>query len=119
MAKTKATKEVQSTKAQKIDSANKERMYKHIDKGASYKEQKKFRGKQRRLLQKQSNNLFVANLKKDKSDIKKATKEFVSFYKEHYVLNDFSIESLYKGSNEAKLQEVKEILSIVKVQIAK
>ncbi len=83
------------------------------EKGLNEKQQKKNRNKLRRQLENICNK-FVTNVK----DVDANTKEFISFYKKNYILNDFSIESL-SNSNSSRKEDILNALSIVKKQLEK
>jgi len=105
---TEVTKEVQS------DNAIKERMYKHLSPNASAKDQKKFRSKQRRKLQNHCDAILIAKKQNKKEELTKLVSAFIKFYKSDYILNDFSLSSLYQGSKEIKVSEYNDLLKIVK-----
>ena len=94
-------------------------------------EQKQMRTKLRSKLEKHSNAVtlyyamkYKALSKKDsvsaESHNKKlinAITDFISFYKAEYLVNDFSLYSLFRGAEEKK-QEYRELLDIVKEYLA-
>ena len=94
-------------------------MYKNITSDASSKESKKFRGKRRRILFNYADKIISLSLKKDSAkDLQKEIKLFCTMYKVQYVLNDFSIESLYVGSNDAKKSDLKRMIALVQKELS-
>ncbi len=98
----------------KDDKVIKERMYKHLSPKANAKEQKQFRSKQRRKMQAFVNEIILASKQNKKAELSKSVKAFISFYKKDYLLNDFSLASIYQGSKETKVAELGDMLKIVK-----
>lgn len=130
--KTNVTKEVKNTnvktsKKETVKNANvkniaerqttvKERnfLYKfQIDKTKklSSKEEKKNRNKIRRNLKLLVNQIILDNMKKkDFTNIP----NFVKFYKENYILNDFSLKSLTNVQDETKIEDYTKVLNLCK-----
>ncbi len=86
------------------------------DKKLNAKEAKKLRGKLRRQLQGICNAIIVANVKKE--DLAPC-KAFLVFYKEHYILNDLSLQSITNSSDELKHEDINKVLLLAKKSIAK
>lgn len=80
------------------------------------KEEKKKRSKLRRDLQLLINKIITDNLKK--KDLT-ACKDFISFYKENYILNDFEIKSITNSSDELKVQDLTKVLALCKESLTK
>lgn len=78
------------------------------------KEEKKMRSKLRRSLSNIIDKIVI-----EKKDNKENVKEFISFYKLNYILNDFSIESITNSSDELLLEDLKRVFEIVKKQLEK
>ncbi len=105
---------VQNEKSTKV------KMYVNIGNDASSKESKKFRGKRRRILFNYANDIISLSLSKDKEkELKKGISDFCTMYKSQYVLNDFSISSLYVGANETKKEDLKRMLQIIQKSFSK
>ena len=98
----------------KADKAIKERMYRHLSPTADAKAQKQYRSKARRKMQSKVDAVLIASKQNKKAELQKAVKDFISFYKKDYLLNDFSLASLYQGSKEIKVEEYNSVLKIVK-----
>lgn len=136
--KTNVTKEVKNTnvktskKENSTDKANvkniaerqttvKERnfLYKfQIDKNKKLtsKEEKKQRNKIRRNLKLLVNQIILDNMKKkDFSNVQ----NFVNFYKETYILNDFSLKSLTNVQDETKIEDYTKVLNLCKEFVSK
>lgn len=86
------------------------------DKKLPMKEAKKLRGKLRRKLQAICNDIIIANSKKE--DLS-CLKPFMVFYKENYILNDFSLQSLTNSTDELKHEDISRVLVLAKKAIAK
>jgi hypothetical protein len=80
------------------------------------KKQKQLRSKLRRNLQLIVNKVILANVKK--TDFIPC-KEFISFYKENYILNDFSLKSVTNSSDELKVADLTKVLDLCKKSLAK
>lgn len=110
------------SKEQKSDEATKkvvakkvkERMYAKLAKSASPGDQKKFRSKARRAIQKLADAVIIASLAKGQKGLPDAIKNFNTHYQKEYVLNDFAIKSIYTGKNETKIADLQKCLKIVK-----
>lgn len=76
---------------------------------------KKIRSKIRRTLDKICNQILGKD--RNEKEIEEGIKEFLSFYKEHYKLNNFKIESLSNTSNEEKKKDYILVLEIVKAYL--
>lgn len=86
------------------------------DKKVNAKEAKKLRGKLRRKLQAICNDVILANAKKE--DLT-CLKPFMVFYKENYILNDLSLQSLTNSSDELKHEDINRVLILAKKVKAK
>lgn len=134
--KTISAKEVKNTKVVKtsknVDNANtkviadrqttvkeKNFLYKfQIDKSKKLtsKEEKKNRNKIRRNLKLLVNQIILDNMKKkDFTNIP----NFVKFYKENYILNDFSLKSLTNVQDETKIEDYTKVLNLCKELLTK
>jgi phosphoenolpyruvate synthase/pyruvate phosphate dikinase len=82
----------------------------------SAKDEKKKRNKIRRDLKLFANKFFV---EKNKEEIKKLSREFISFYKKEYILNDFSLKSLTNVTDELAIQDYERVLKIAKESLTK
>ena len=107
------TKEVQIAKEDKGAKASKAKMYKELKNDLSSKDAKKFRGKRRRILFAYVNKIITSDIKNDKDTLQKEIKSFLKMYKNQYVLNDMSVESLYVGSNDSKKDDIKRMIALV------
>lgn len=76
---------------------------------------KKFRQSLRTKLERISNNIFFYTKTKEESKLIAEIKLFTSFYKENYLVNDYSLTSLSDSSNEAKKRDLTLLLDIAKV----
>ncbi|MCH7928695.1 MAG: hypothetical protein IID03_12070 [Candidatus Dadabacteria bacterium] len=114
------------SKEQKSDTATKkavvkkvkERMYSQLAISAAPSEQKKFRSKARRAIQKLADACITASLAKEQKGLEAAVKEFNAHYKKEYVTNDFSVKSIFTGKNEEKIKDLGRALKIVKSKLA-
>lgn len=77
----------------------------------SAKDAKKLRSKLRRKLQAICNEIILANVKQENLNI---VKTFLTFYKENYILNDLSLQSLTNSSDELKHQDINKVLLLAK-----
>lgn len=109
--KTKAKKEVE----RKTKTKDKNFIYKFqiASKRLSDKDAKKYRNKLRRKMQNIVNSIIVS---KDK---KESIKDFIKIYKQEYILNDFTIESISNSSDETKQEDFTKVLSLVKSSFEK
>ena len=115
-------KEINTTKETNVqnEKSTKVKMYILCPSDASSKDAKKFRGKRRRILFNYANDIISLSLSKDKeNDLKNAISNFCKMYKSQYTLNDFSLSSLYVGTNETKCNDLKRMLQIVQKSFAK
>lgn len=96
----------------------KERMYAKLAASAKPGEQKKFRSKARRAIQKLADTVITTSLAKEQKGLGAAVKEFNAHYKKEYVLNDFSVKSIFTGKNEEKIKDLGRALKIVKNALA-
>ncbi len=80
------------------------------------KEAKKLRGKLRRKLQAICNDIILANVKKENLEV---VKSFLTFYKEHYILNDLSLQSITNSTDELKHEDINKVLLLAKKVKAK
>ena len=79
-------------------------------------EGKKHRSKLRKILERHCNNIFVFTKIEDVEKLKKEISLFLDFYKANYRINDFSVNSVFDGSNEKKKNDLSFMLQIVKDQ---
>ncbi len=98
----------------KKEKQSKERIYKGVSNDMTYEEQKKYRGKMRRRVKRMRDDILIASKQKNKDKSKDAISAFKTFYKETYVKNDLTIESIYQGRNETDKEEFNLMLEIVK-----
>ena len=77
-------------------------------------EGKKFRNKLRNTIKRFCNNILLYAKHNRIEDLQKEVKEFVSFYKTNYRLNDFSIASISQSKNEVKENDLQTMIAIVK-----
>lgn len=115
---TKTKEDVQIAKKDKGAKASKAKMYKGLKDNFSSKDSKKFRGKRRRILFNYSNAIISASIKKDEKELQKQCNAFLKMYKDQYVLNDMSVESLYVGSNDAKKDDLKRMIAMVQKSLS-
>src|SRR3989304_669182 len=80
------------------------------------KEEKKNRNKIRRNLTLLTNQIIIDNLKK--KDLSKC-KDFINFYKENYILNDFTLKSLTNVNDEDKIKDYNFVLDLCKESLKK
>jgi hypothetical protein len=80
------------------------------------KKAKQYRQKMRRILE---NFYFKICLQKNSETKKAAITEFLAFYKEHYILQDFSVASLTDSREESKRESYAQLLKIVQESLAK
>lgn len=92
----------------------KEKMYSFEYKGLNFEDQKRKRQKIRNKLKRFVNWIIANELQNNKEQQKKDILEFQKFYKSEYLLNDLSLQSLYKGSNEMFKNDLILMLDIVK-----
>lgn len=85
---------------------------KDFEKDSEYKSYKR---KMRNKLKSFCNNVQFHFLKKDSNSLEKEIKLFQSFYKENYILNDYSEESLrFNNADEDTKDNIKDMLTILK-----
>lgn len=77
------------------------------------KKAKQYRQKMRRILE---NFYFSICIKKDNAE---AIKNFIVHYKAHYILNDFSVQSLTDSRDEGKIESYKQLLKVVQQSLSK
>lgn len=91
------------------------------------KKAKVIRGRARRSLTKSFNAIFLLpnGVRRTGKEMKAfiASKEckaivntFIKEYKKNYILNDFSIQSIYEGKEELKIKELTQLLDFIKEQ---
>lgn len=91
----------------------KDNLYKNkpIDK----EQQKKFRQKMRKLRESFQNKICFLYSQNDSENLKKEIKNFLEFYKNEYVLNDFSLNSLvYPNADGQTKEKTTEFLTVLK-----
>ena len=92
--------------------------------GLNHKQEKSFRRKQRNFMQKVADTIFLnsngvrrtkaeINTFKSSPECKALIKEFNSNYKTVYLLNDFTIKSIYSGTDKTKIAELSEMLKFI------
>lgn len=107
---------------EKSEKGNKDAMYKfQLDKSKRLDSdsQKKLRTKIRKELNTLMFNIVFNTKKKNEDRVKQCIKEFLQFYKSTYIVNDFSLKSLYSGNEESKVFEYTLALDIVKLHLSK
>lgn len=78
-------------------------------------EYKSYKRKMRNNLKSFCNNIQFAFIKKNEIELKKEIELFNKFYKENYILNDYSEESLrFNNSDEDTKDNIKDMLTILK-----
>jgi type IV secretory pathway VirB4 component len=82
----------------------------------SAKAAKQYRQKMRRKVE---NFYFAICLQKNQETKAAAIKEFLTFYKSHYILNDFSLKSLTDCRDAAKQESYKMLLQTVQNSLTK
>lgn len=88
---------LEKVKTPEKSNSTKESIYKDTDYLKTFDGGKLFRTKKRKQLNRFAIS-FIQNVKaNNKEEIKKSFSEFVSFYKETYKRNDYSISSIYGG----------------------
>lgn len=112
----KADKATKKSVAKKDKVASK--VYANLSKTATPIEQKKFRSKARRAISKLSDGVITASLSKGQKGLPSAIKEFIAHYKKEYVLNDFSVASIYGGSNAQRKSDLGKALKLAKGKLA-
>lgn len=80
------------------------------------KQGKQHRSKLRKILERHCNNVFVYAKTNEPEKLKKEISLFLDFYKANYRINDFSVNSVFDGSNEKKKNDLSFFLQIVKEQ---
>jgi len=80
------------------------------------KEAKKKRNKLRRNLTLIVNQIILDNVKKQNLD---NVKNFINFYKENYILNDFTLKSLTNSNEQSKVEDFNKILELTKIYLSK
>lgn len=80
------------------------------------KQEKQQRNKIRRNLKLLVNQIILDNMKK--KDFTNVS-NFVKFYKENYILNDFSLKSLTNVQDETKIEDYTKILNLCKESLTK
>lgn len=78
------------------------------------KKHKQMRSKMRRDLQLLVNAIIINKGPKQAE----ATKDFIAFYKKHYILNDFTLQSITNSGDELKQQDLTKVLAICKATLA-
>lgn len=77
-------------------------------------EGKKFRNKLRTKIKFFENNIFWSAKQKDNDKLIALTKEFNSFYKENYKINDYSLKSISQSADELKTSDMQTMIDIIK-----
>ena len=78
-------------------------------------EYKSYKRKMRNNLKSFCNNIQFAFIKKNEIELKKEIDLFQKFYKENYILNDYSEESLrFNNADEDTKDNIKDMLTILK-----
>lgn len=75
---------------------------------------KKWRNSVRNKIRRFSNQIFVYAKTNNLDALKKEVKDFKTFYKETYRINDFSLGSISQSKNEEKANDIKLMLEIIK-----
>lgn len=75
---------------------------------------KKFRNSLRNKIKKFENNIFVFAKTNQIEKLQSEVKDFNSFYKENYQINDYSLKSISQSNDETKTQSFEMMLSIIK-----
>ena len=97
-------------------SFDKQKMYKYPIECTTSEQQKKFRTKMRNQIKRFSNNIILSYQKKNEIELKKEVKSFNDFYKENYILNDYSIISISSNNRDKEtLLLIEPMLEIVKL----
>lgn len=100
----------------KKETSGKRELYKKsikdFEKDSEYKSYKR---KMRNNLKSFCNNIQFAFIKKNEIELKKEIELFNKFYKENYILNDYSEESLrFNNSDDDTKENIKDMLTILK-----
>lgn len=77
------------------------------------KEGKQFRNKLRNKMRFFENNIFVAAKQKDNDKLIALVKEFNSFYKANYRVNDYSLSSVSQSQDETKTGDLSTMMQII------
>jgi hypothetical protein len=95
---------------------NKKSIYKGLEKMTS-DEKKKFRSKIRRELRNYINDV----LGKDRSNAEKvvAIENFLNFYKQYWIIQDFKIENFSEKKNPNDIAEIKKFLKNIRLALGK
>lgn len=80
---------------------------------------KKFRNKLRNEIKRLCNNILLFAKMNRIDDFKKEVEKFNLFYKTNYQLNDYSLASITNTKDEAKENDLKLMLSIIKDNMSK
>jgi hypothetical protein len=85
-----------------------------LDNKLTEKESKKLRSKMRRNLSNIINEIIIDNRKE--TNLKNVSK-FIEFYKENYIVNDFTVKSITNSSEENKKSEIEFVLTLCKIYL--
>ncbi len=95
-------------------------MYKDIDYNALTKaELSSERNKRRKQLFNIATNINLIAKGLREGDLKKECKDFITLYKSRYVVNDFSLHSVFTGTNKAEINSITCMINVIKEVIAK
>lgn len=104
------------SKIEEKKSSSKDLLYKfQLDNSLTDKEKKSLRTKLRNKRQNFEKDIILYYSKNDNAGLKETLKNFLSFYKETYILNDFSLYSLISNNTDTeKMKRTEETLNIIK-----
>lgn len=81
----------------------------------SFEDAKKLRQKNRNKLFSFCRNICFFFLSDNTTELQKSIKDFEIFYKETYIKNDFSLQSIFNGREEDKKKDLQKMLDIIKL----
>lgn len=104
--------------SEKIVSNQRESIYKYAVEFTKEKinglEGKQLRNKHKRNIQNFASRMFVACKHKNESEIINIKNEFISYYKENYILNDYSLKSISNSQDKSKTDNIVNLLEVIK-----
>lgn len=109
-------KKVSTLKVKETISKDVQKMYKFEKESLDAKQQKRLRTKMRNQRNKFANNVILHFQKKNEVELKKEVNSFTNFYKENYILNDFSLLSISSNNRDKDTETLlNSFLEIVKL----
>lgn len=104
------------SKIEEKKSSSKDLIYKfQLDSNLTDKQKKSFRTKLRNKRINFEKDIILNYSNNNNAELKKEISNFIAFYKENYILNDFSLYSLISNNTDTeKMKRTEEVINIIK-----